>query len=98
MHRRPCRDLGPSGSPPSIRRTRRDGAPAERELVLKPELQDDGIARTGETASRAGDELEPAREPPVDRRKDVVLLLLGPLDRADLPDAAVELDPGDEPP
>src|SRR5262245_60347308 len=82
---------------PSICRPRRDRAlPAERELVLDSELQDDRVARPREAEARAGDELEPARDAAVHDREDVVLLVARAIDGAYLSDAAVELHARDE--
>src|SRR5205823_3113344 len=83
----------------SVRRASRDGAPAERELVLDAELQHDRIARPRETEAGTGDELD-ARpsEPSVDDGEDVMLLRARPIDRADLADAPEELDPRDDVP
>src|SRR6476659_8377734 len=81
----------------SVRRRTADAASSgHRELVLDAHLDDHRIARPGDAEPGPDDELEATREPPVDDREDVVLLLTRSVDRADLADAAEELDPGEE--
>src|SRR5262245_17457319 len=81
----------------SVRRRPRSRLPAThpRELVLERQLEDDGIAVSREPEPRSGGDLEPAPQPPVHHREDVVLLLLRRIDVPDLADPAVELDAGD---